>query len=934
MRHTLRRALVTSLPALALSGCLFSEGTGSTEVEPCAADERVEDGECVACEAGTTRPEGDDPDGPDTACSAPCGADAFVAGGECVACEAGSTNAPGDDPTGPDTKCDPVLCAQGEAVQLNACVACPEGTRNDAGDDASGPDTVCDPIACEADERVEDNACVRCAPGTRRPPGDLANGNDTRCEPITCQADERVRDNRCVPCAQGETNQAGDDASGGDTACDDLCPPDFRVADGACAPCAPGRENEGGDDPNGPDTQCEDTICGPNQYVLNNACEACPVGTQNEAGDDASGPNTVCGPLACGEDERVFMSQCIACAPGSTRPAGDLATDGDTFCDVTVCLEDEFVEDNACEPCAPGTINPAGDRATGADTACEDEICGPDEFVEANACVACAPGTTNPAGDNATGPATGCVPVLCGADERVSGNACVACPGGETNAPDDDASGADTLCDDACALSVGVRCDVFAEAYIKASNTDSLDEFGFSIDMDGGRLVVGAHRESSTSAGVNGDDSDNGRVAAGAAYVFVRDANGMWAQEAYLKPDPNPNQQLFGWSVSIAGDTIVVGAKRDTTPATGVNGTPSGPTIIGSGAAFVFERDPASGWQQTAFLKTSTLGGDDEFGHSVDTDGQTIVVGARHEANSDTGVDPVDDDALAPLSGAAYVFRRTPMGWSFDTYLKASNTGGSDRFGHVVSVDGDTIAVGAYLEDSDGVGVGGDQTNDLAEDSGAVYVFARDPNGAWSQQAFIKASNATANDQFGFSVDVQGDRMVVGAIGEDSGVVGDPSDNTSLSAGAVYVFERVGATWSEVAYLKHPDPSNGDFFGNGVALDGDRLVVGAHGDDASGAGLDPDPAVEFPLTGDPSQNTAGAAVVFDRDATGAWVQRAFIKPPHPTQGNRFGYSVAISGNLIAAGDYLEDSNSTGVGGDPSNTLAPDAGAVFVRRVAP
>jgi uncharacterized repeat protein (TIGR02543 family) len=141
-------------------------------------------------------------------------------------------------------------------------------------------------------------------------------------------------------------------------------------------------------------------------------------------------------------------------------------------------------------------------------------------------------------------------------------------------------------------------------------------------------------------------------------------------------------------------------------------------------------------------------------------------------------------------SGAAYVFVRNGATWSQQAYLKASNTGQSDYFGGSVSVSGDTVVVGASGEASSATGVNGNQSDNLAEDSGAAYVFVR--NGAtWSQRAYLKASNTGADDSFARSVSVSGDTVVVGASFEASsatGVNGNQSDNSSVPSGAAYVF--------------------------------------------------------------------------------------------------------------------------------------------------
>jgi hypothetical protein len=141
-------------------------------------------------------------------------------------------------------------------------------------------------------------------------------------------------------------------------------------------------------------------------------------------------------------------------------------------------------------------------------------------------------------------------------------------------------------------------------------------------------------------------------------------------------------------------------------------------------------------------------------------------------------------------SGAVYVFTSSNGVWSQQAYVKASNTEATDNFGNSVALSGDTLAVGANGEASNGTGVNGStQTDNSAAISGAVYLFTRS-NGVWSQQAYVKASNTGANDNFGFSLALSGDTLAVGAAGEGSngtGVNGGAqADNSATGSGAVY----------------------------------------------------------------------------------------------------------------------------------------------------
>jgi hypothetical protein len=164
----------------------------------------------------------------------------------------------------------------------------------------------------------------------------------------------------------------------------------------------------------------------------------------------------------------------------------------------------------------------------------------------------------------------------------------------------------------------------------------------------------------------------------------------------------------------------------------------------------------------------------------------------------------------------------------------------------------------------------------------------------------------------------------VGAIVEDSnatGIDGDQSDNSALGSGAAYVFVRDGAAWTQQAYLKASNTETGDFFGISVAVSGDTAVVGAYGEDSNATGIDGD-------QGDNSAFHSGAAYVFVRDGA-AWTQQAYLKASNTETSDFFGYSLAVSGDTVVAGAYLEDSNATGIDGDQSDNSALDSGAVYV-----
>jgi len=197
---------------------------------------------------------------------------------------------------------------------------------------------------------------------------------------------------------------------------------------------------------------------------------------------------------------------------------------------------------------------------------------------------------------------------------------------------------------------------------------------------------------------------------------------------------------------------------------------------------------------QEAKLTASDAAAGDQFGINVAIDGETAVVGAN-----------TDDTAAGTAAGSAYVFVRSGVSWSQQAKLTASDAAGGDDFGVSVAISGNTIVVGA----------------DLNDDAGSAYVFVRSGT-SWSQQAKLTAGDAASADQFGFNVGISGETVVVGAVSDDT------------ITGSAYVFVRSGTSWSQQAKLTASDAAATDNFGISVGISGDTVVSGALFDDDGG----------------------------------------------------------------------------------------------------
>jgi hypothetical protein len=460
------------------------------------------------------------------------------------------------------------------------------------------------------------------------------------------------------------------------------------------------------------------------------------------------------------------------------------------------------------------------------------------------------------------------------------------------------------------------------EAYAKAPNAEASDHFGMAIAIDGDTMVVGAQDESSNQTTItNGTtaSADNSAASAGAVYVYRRSGT-IWVQEAYLKAPNAGTGDAFGESVAIDGDTVVVGASSEASNQTTItNGTSASAdnSLANAGAGYVFKRTGTT-WAQEAYLKAPNSGADDRFGYSVAISGDTVVVGAYGEASNQTtitnGATASADNSLAD-AGAAYVFRRSGTTWAQQAYLKAPNVGAGDQFGFSVAISGDTVVVGAVEEASNQTTITNGATasaDDSATSAGAAYVFKRSGT-TWAQEAYLKAPNAGAGDHFGESVAIDGNTVVVGAIGESSSQTtitngtAASGNNAAVSAGAAYVFVRSGTTWGQQAYLKAPNAEADDYFGMSVAASGDIVVVGAPRESSNRT------TVINGTSGssDNSAGWAGAAYVFKRTGT-TWAQQAYLKAPNAESNDYFGISVAASGNTVVVGASHESSNQTSV----------------------
>jgi len=376
------------------------------------------------------------------------------------------------------------------------------------------------------------------------------------------------------------------------------------------------------------------------------------------------------------------------------------------------------------------------------------------------------------------------------------------------------------------------------------------------VAMSGDYIVVGAPFD------------DDGGISSGAAYIYERNHGGQdnWGEVKKLTASDAQASEFFGYSVAIDGDYIVVGAHQEI-------------EVIQRGAAYIYNRNSGGqdNWGEVKKLTASDAQSNDFFGCSVGISGDYVVVGANR-------VDGAGTDR-----GAAYIYGRNFGGadnWGEVVKLTASSPEDFAYYGDSVSISGDHVVVGAYYEDSGG-------TN-----RGAAYVYNRDNGGAdaWGEATKLTASDAADFDEFGYSVNIDGDYVIVGAW-RKAGVW-----PISL-AGAAYIFGRDSGgadNWGEVAKLTASDAETNDHFGNSVSISGDYIIIGVSQKNNSGT-------------------RQGAAYIYARNHGGAdnWGEVIKLTASDAGDEDLFGNAVSISGDYAVVGAFWKNGGGT------------DRGAIYI-----
>ncbi|MFD2255707.1 FG-GAP repeat protein [Luteolibacter algae] len=399
-------------------------------------------------------------------------------------------------------------------------------------------------------------------------------------------------------------------------------------------------------------------------------------------------------------------------------------------------------------------------------------------------------------------------------------------------------------------LSLGLAAGQ-ADEYIKAPAPAADENSGHAIAMGPELLVIGAP----------GSDEDTGRV------DIYRKISGQWVFEDSLFASDKDYSARFGAAAAISGDTIVIGSP--------FRAHPDDPSFFAdpAGAAYVFKLESGS-WVEQQRLSGSNTGSSDNFGYSVAIEGDTIVIGARWEQGA--------EDRMLD-SGAAYVFSRNGNIWAEEAYLKASNAGELDEFGTAVAISAGTVAVSAPFEDGNGA------------ESGAVYLFDKQ-TGGWTERQILRAADASPGDFFGCSLAMDSERIAIGARGED---------DVANASGAVYLFRKSSSGWLQETRLKSVMPVATAEMGTTVSLSAARLIAGAPKDPTGG-------------------NNSGSATRF-RLASGTWGEPVRMTAANQGPGDNYGSAVSIQGLDLAVGAESEDG---------ADNLISASGAAYLSMLSP
>lgn len=413
------------------------------------------------------------------------------------------------------------------------------------------------------------------------------------------------------------------------------------------------------------------------------------------------------------------------------------------------------------------------------------------------------------------------------------------------------------------------------KAIVDTLNED--DNFGKSVSISGNFAIAGSPYDD------EGAEEIDSIADAGSAYIFERDKYGNWTKVQKIVASDRDVEDFFGCTVGISGNYAVVGANWEDEDENGEN------TLTRSGSAYVFERKSNGEWIEVQKLVANTRGEDERFGTSLSISGNYIISGL-----------PLANGYI----GTVYIYERDSLGiWNETDPIPNPDNKMMDAFGTSVSISGDYAIIGA---------TGASETGNTTF-SGAAYILERSVDNKWNISQKITASDKFGSDFFGSSVSISGNYAIVGAHYEDKGITTADSVN---NAGAVYIFERIGAgSWKEIKKIVAPDRAEDDFFGYSVSVSDSNAMVGSWND------LD--------NNGENNYDRAGAAYVYERSETGEWSYKQKVVSSLRGTDFFFGYAIALSGDYGIIGSFGEDAVT-----ETNDTLVNSGSAFIIESCAP
>lgn len=357
----------------------------------------------------------------------------------------------------------------------------------------------------------------------------------------------------------------------------------------------------------------------------------------------------------------------------------------------------------------------------------------------------------------------------------------------------------------------------------------------------------------------------------------------------------------FGYAVAIDGNWAAIGSYGDD----------FGPVDPNMGSVYMFEQQGLNNWVFVQKITASDQGDYDRFGWAVDIHGDFLVVGSYGEDEDTSGGNTLSK------AGSAYFYKNINGTWAEMQKVVASDRDEDDEFGWAVAVYDSTAMIGAHIEDHDELG------GNFMYHSGSVYAFELGTDNIWTETQKIVPEDRWVDmnypngysgedlaDQFGGTVDIWGDWMIVGAHHHDYATVG-PLSGALWSSGAAYIFERTGGIWTEVQKIQNFDRESWDRFGYDVAIDSNIIAVSAYSEDEVEDG------VSDPLT------NPGSVYIWERDAGGTWNAVQKIVPLDRSSGDHFGYSLHIDDTLMVIGCHSDDHDEFG------SDVKDDAGSAYI-----